>query len=108
MIEVPIEQISESHLSKSCNATARAHAIADALSRQPVFQPEETCDILVRSVHVNDDKKDPALDFLTASAKDDHDYQSIVQVLRDSKKLKDLPKDHIALSFKSIWVPHWY
>ena len=78
------------------------HAIADALSRQPVFEPEETCDILVKSIQVNENK-DPALEYLTTFAKNDSNYQSIVQVLKDKKKLRDLPKDHIALSFKSIW-----
>ena len=79
------------------------HVIADALSRSPVFQPEENTDILVRSIQIHQEQHDPALDFLTTAASNDPDYQKVIQVLKDQKNLKDLPKDHAALNYKSIW-----
>ena len=77
------------------------HCIADALSRSPVFGAEDHGDILVQKIF--ETVLDPALKELSDDAKADTDYQKVVDVLRDWKALKDLPKDHPAQRYKSQW-----
>ena len=81
----------------------KKHEIADALSRAPVFSPEEqdNFDVLVQFLKIED--MDPALKDLLNQAENDQDYQSIVQALNDGKNVNNLPMDHPALFFKNQW-----
>ena len=60
-------------------------------------------DILVKSLQIHESNRDPALTFLTDYANQDQDYQKVIDVLRNGKALKNLPNDHVALNYKSIW-----
>ena len=79
------------------------HEIADALSRAPVFQPEEEdrADVLVQTLRVTE--IDPALKKIIGYAEHDQDYQAIVDTIAQKKKLSDLPKSHPAQVFKNQW-----
>ncbi|QQP48708.1 Uncharacterized protein FKW44_009103, partial [Caligus rogercresseyi] len=83
----------------------KTHVIADALSRAPVFQPEEeeSCDILVRSMKLHEEKMDPALKVIVEAASSDIEYQNVLQVLKDRKCLDSLPKGHVVLKYRSYW-----
>ena len=88
----------------------KTHHIADALSRCPVFQPEDQDDVLVCSVlvgrgNVTEEatEPDPALKRLVQHTTNDKDYQKVYMAVKDHKKLNDLPKDHPALHYRSYW-----
>ena len=75
--------------------------IADALSRSPVFKPEDNTDVLVR--HVTLEEPDPALKSLIEATTKDDELQKVIEALRNSKNLNDLPKDHVANKYRSFW-----
>ena len=87
----------------------KTHHIADALSRFPVFKPEEDQDVLVCSVLVGREpmedaiERDPAIERLAKHATNDEDYQKVFMAIKDHKKLTDLPKDHPAHQYRSYW-----
>ena len=81
------------------------HAIADALSRNPVFAAPNHKDIIV--CKISKDIEDMALAELSKIASKDKDYQEIVTtVLRgkyDGTKLRTLHKDHPAHQYIAQW-----
>ena len=82
--------------------------IADALSRAPVFQPEENQDILACSVLVSKEEAseetiDPAIKQLIEQAEEDTNYQKVYEAIQAHKRLDSLPKDHPAQDYKSYW-----
>ena len=80
------------------------HLIADAMSRAPVFDPpEEEDDIWVNSILADHIAADPALQSIYDIAAADDDYQSIVHALISDIDLKNLPPNHPARVFRSIW-----
>ena len=86
----------------------KTQLIADALSRAPVFPPEEEKDILVCTVHAvratNDEAlKDPALEHLIKLSQEDQEYQSIYKTFKAHKELHKLPKGHPAPQWKMYW-----
>ena len=63
----------------------KKHAIADALSRAPVFAAEDRTDILIRKVM--EDILDPALKDLATHTTSDAEYQEVVDTLRKGKAI---------------------
>ena len=81
----------------------KRQVIADALSRYPVFEPEEVTDVLLRHVSCAEVKTDLALKELSEAASEDPTYKEIMKAIMDKKALKDLPTDHPGTIFKGIW-----
>ena len=89
----------------------KTQSIADALSRFPVFKPEEKPDILVCSVLVRQASTeettscslDPALEKLNQYAAKDAEYQMVLNAVKTHKKLGQLPRDHPAQDYRSHW-----
>ena len=85
----------------------KTHHIADALSRAPVFKPEENQDILAYSVLVAkedaSEEIDPAIKRLIEQAEEDTNYQKVYEAIQAHKMLDSLPKDHPAQDYKSYW-----
>ena len=85
----------------------KTHHIADALSRAPVFKPEENQDILAYSVLVAkedaSEEIDPAIKRLIEQAEEDTNYQKVYEAVQAHKRLDSLPKDHPAQDHKSYW-----
>ena len=84
----------------------KTHHIADALSRAPVFQPEENqdilaCSILVDSEDASEKTIDPAIKHLMEQAEEDKNYQTVYEAVWAHKRLDSLPKDHPAQDYKS-------
>ena len=82
--------------------------IADALSRAPVFQPEENQDILACSVLVAKDDAseetiDPANKRLIKQAEGEANYQKVYEAIWAHRRLDSLPKYHPARDYKSYW-----
>ena len=83
----------------------KKQTIADALSRAPVFDPdeEETIDVIIHHIMVEEVQTDLALKKLSEATADDATYQEIMKAIRGHKILKDLPKDHPGQAFKQQW-----
>ena len=85
--------------------------IADALSRYPVFEAEESRDILVCAAleHSGASKNrgqvvlDPAIERLIATAKADSAYQKVREAIKGRKLPEQLPTDHPAQAFRGQW-----
>ena len=70
----------------------KTHHTADALSRAPVFQPEENQDILACSVlEAKEDASEetiyPAIKCLIEQAEEDTNYQTVYEAVRAHKRL---------------------
>ena len=80
----------------------KQHQIADALSRAPVFDPEETGQgaVLFSTLSV---MSDLALQEISTAAKHDSDYQAVIAVLTQGKSVKKLPASHPA----KLYMKHW-
>jgi transposase InsO family protein len=74
------------------------HQIADALSRAPVFDPEDDGDGDVHVKVVADANLSPLL-----AAATDPEYVAIVDAIKNGKELNDLPSAHPATAYKGIW-----
>ena len=79
--------------------------IVDALSRHPVFEPEDrasevdlTHNAQCNSIHIN-----PGLDRLSQLAKEDRDYQEVIQAWKKDAVIKKLPHTHPAMRYKQVW-----
>jgi hypothetical protein len=76
------------------------HEIADALSRAPVFDPqeEEECEIAcaIRA-------EDPILQELYDAAEEDESYQKVMAAWREDKRPRDLPYGHPARMYNNVW-----
>jgi hypothetical protein len=80
----------------------KTHLIADALSRNPIFdQPESSKDQLALCYGVQ--PKDPLLHDIYDAAVADLDYQSIVKAIKREKLVSKLQKGHPRKNYKSIW-----
>ena len=73
--------------------------IADALSRAPVFQPEEKDhqDVLVQTLKI--ESNDPQLQKLINAAAACVEYKKILEAVEEKKSLSHLPSDHPARPF---------
>ena len=89
----------------------KTQSIADALSCSPVFEAEETKDILVcAALETHGGSRiegepvlDPALERLTKHAVNDTDYQKVHEAVKGCKTPHNLPTSHSAQAFKSQW-----
>ena len=83
----------------------KRQTIADALSRAPVFAPEEeeNMDILVRSLSCEDKIPDLALLQLSEAASQDGLYQEVFKAVQDRKLLKNLPPGHPGWVYNNQW-----
>ena len=81
----------------------KLHLIADALSRAPVFEPAEDCDIIANQVIVNRIASDPLLQSLYDAAQSDKVYKEIVKMIENDVSLADLPVNHPARLYKNVW-----
>ena len=85
----------------------KTNHIADALSRAPVFPPDETeregfVDVC-RAITTLQKDPDPILAPMIKAAKADTDYQMIIQALGNVKNPKSLPLNHPGRQFSSFW-----
>ena len=83
----------------------KKQTVADALSRAPVWMPEEeeTVDVMIRSIACLKEDSDLALSELSEFAANDPTYQEIMKCIRERRELKNLPKNHPAQAFKKQW-----
>ena len=98
---VRIQQLMSKHLGYSFKVEwipGKNHAIADALSRNPVFAAPKHKDIIVSKISV--DIEDMALAELSKIASEDKDYQEVVRTVLsrkyDGKLIRNLHKHHPA------------
>ena len=87
--------------------SGKSNVISDFLSRHVTWShkdfPEDTIfneQTLCFHIHTTDSI---SLDAITASAKNDSDYQKVIEALYQDLELKKLPEGHPALFFKTIW-----
>ena len=78
--------------------------IADALSRAPIFQPDqaELCDVLVQTMRV--ESCDPQLESIVKAALDDTDYQKVIEAVSTVLDPKTLPATHPARLYRNQWA----
>ncbi|QQP41502.1 Uncharacterized protein FKW44_015903 [Caligus rogercresseyi] len=81
--------------------SGKTNLISDALSRNPVFDPPEQCDISVANFSVT--HIDPALQPIIKAAKEDGDYQILKSTLMNDISLKNLPVCHPSKAYAKIW-----
>ena len=78
------------------------HFLADALSRNPVFQPNETDSELCYKV-ITRSSADNNIRTFAETAAADSDYQYVIKALKDNKKIINLASNHPARVYSSIW-----
>ena len=78
-------------------------ALADALSRNPVFTPPEEGDDTDDCAVINMISADPALQAMYDAAEQDKDYQSLLEAVRKGTPLKNLPENHHAKLYPSVY-----
>ena len=88
----------------------KLQTVADALSRSPVWGPEDQRDILACSVcvaHANsvdqEDAINEAIKAMGDDAKSEKEYHDAYLALMAKKEL-DLPRDHAAQKYKDNWA----
>jgi hypothetical protein len=80
----------------------KLHLIADALSRNPIFDlPESSGDQMALCYGVQ--PKDPLLHSIYNAAVSDPVYQSIVTTIKRGKSVAKLQKGHPRKNYKSVW-----
>jgi hypothetical protein len=80
----------------------KTHLIADALSRNPIFDPPESSgDQLALCYGVQ--PKDPLLHEIYDAAVADPDYRTIVTAIKRGKLVLKLQKGHPGKNYKSVW-----
>jgi hypothetical protein len=80
----------------------KSHLIADALSRNPIFDPPESSgDQMALCYGIQ--PKDPLLHSIYDAAVADPVYQSIVTAIKRGKLIAKLQKGHPGKSYKSVW-----
>jgi hypothetical protein len=80
----------------------KSHLIADALSRNPIFDsPEDSGDHMALRYGVQ--PKDPLLHYLYDAKVADPIYQSIVTAIKRGKLVSKLQKGHPGKRYKSVW-----
>ena len=80
---------------------AKMH-LADALSRNPLFAPPEDDDS-DDSAMINLVAADPALQEMYDAAERDDDYKSLLEAIKSGAQLKNLPDNHYAKKFFSVY-----
>ena len=92
----------------------KLNVIADALSRSPVFQPDEEDenDVLVQALKVMVEPLDPQLSKITEAAAECRKYQQLIEVIKKVPSngqqapkvlsLTNLPKDHPAWLYRNF------
>ena len=77
--------------------------IADALSRSPVFTPEdhEVQDVLVQTLRI--EAVDPQLEALIEAASKDVAYGKVVDAVSSKADWRNLPKQHPARLYRHCW-----
>ena len=80
----------------------KEHLVADAFSRAPFFDPPEM-EVVSNAVFVNKVSLDASLQQLYDIAITDKAYQSIIKALLDDVNVNDLPTNHAAKTYRSIW-----
>ena len=85
----------------------KTNHIADALSRAPVFPPDETADEgfvdVCRAITTLQKQPDPILAPMIEAAKIDTDYQMVTQAIQNITNPKRLPTNHPGRQFSSVW-----
>ena len=85
----------------------KTNHIADALSRAPVFPPDETADEgfvdVCRAITTLQKQPDPILAPMIEAAKVDTDYQMVIQAIQNITNPKHLPTNHPGRQFSSVW-----
>jgi len=82
----------------------KTHFIADALSRAPVFTPDESEIALLRSIVAdNFQKEENSLNALVSAASKDENYKKIVEAFQQDASMHSLPPQHPAKALRSIW-----
>jgi hypothetical protein len=79
-------------------APGKEHLIADALSRAPVFRPDEEADAEYRVARVKDDAMGFFREPASAAA-----YKQCADALRRGVSYSDLPPHHPARALKNVW-----
>ena len=77
------------------------HLIADALSRYPVFSPEQTKvnDEVVRIIR----EANVQLTSIQDAAKEDKDYQAVIKLLKANLSPATVKDDHPAKLYTNVW-----
>ena len=81
----------------------KSHLIADAFSRAPVFSPSVHEEVIINNAIIHHIASDPALQHLFDFASADQSYQSIVTAVLQGKSVENLPPNHPARVYRSIW-----
>ena len=81
----------------------KLHLIADALSRAPVFGPEEDRELAANVVIVNRIAVDPILQSLYDHAQKDNSYKQVVKMIENDLPFANLPPTHEARLLKNVW-----
>jgi transposase InsO family protein len=76
----------------------KEHLIADALSRAPVFRPDDSCNVDFRILKISDTSFDLFKDGASSWS-----YAQCVQALRRGVACDDLPPSHPARAYRSVW-----
>ena len=77
----------------------KTHLIADALSRAPVFGSPEVAGAVANAVEAADRSLQP----MYAAAGSDKEYSAVVDALLAGKAVGNLPQEHPARVYKSLW-----
>ena len=78
----------------------KSHYIADALSRAPVFEPQEeelTIDCAINCLRLTDSRAISILDEIRGE-----EYRQLINCIISDRELKDLPPDHPARKYKEM------
>ena len=87
----------------------KTHLVADALSRSPVFSPEEEIDEEMPKIRRLESNNKPCLTlpddplFLPLVEAIDSDYEAVIAAFKSDTRLAKLPKEHPARAYKAIW-----
>ena len=84
----------------------KAHQIADALSRAPVFSPPEEAETEESVNWINIARAvsdDPQLSELIKHSQEDAEYQEVIQALKAGSTPRELPPTHPAKLYSSVW-----
>ena len=84
----------------------KKQTIADALSRAPVFAPEEEekIDVIIRTLKCQEgDDHDLAIEELARVAAEDSLYQEVLTAIQNKKEVENLPPSHPGKLFKNQW-----
>ena len=89
-------------------SAGKTHFIADALSRNPIFSPKDEEDDYSEELPSNLNivcalQTDAHLSEIYEAAENDSDYQQLIQVISNDKKLRNIPPSHPARRFSGVF-----